>query len=107
MKAAVLEGDADCSSLVAFSIYDTKLVHFLLMAYLNQVAKNGKIGLQQDEQPKSENEILRSDLIDDYNNGMNKVDQADQLHGSYWFDHWICKCKWWWAIWLWECKSLS
>jgi hypothetical protein len=31
MKAAVLEGDPDCKDLVAFSVYDTKLVHFLSM----------------------------------------------------------------------------
>jgi hypothetical protein len=28
-KAAVLEGDPDCTDLVIFSVYDTKLVHFL------------------------------------------------------------------------------
>ncbi len=31
-KAAVLEGDPDCPQLVAFSVYDTKPVHFLSMA---------------------------------------------------------------------------
>jgi hypothetical protein len=31
-KAAVLEGDAECPNLVAFSVYDTKLVHFLSMS---------------------------------------------------------------------------
>jgi hypothetical protein len=28
-KAAVLEGDTECPNLVAFSVYDTKPVHFL------------------------------------------------------------------------------
>jgi hypothetical protein len=31
-KAAVLEGDPDCTDLVAFSVYDTKPVHFLCTA---------------------------------------------------------------------------
>jgi hypothetical protein len=31
-KAAVLEGDPDYKDLVAFSVYDTKLVHFLSTA---------------------------------------------------------------------------
>jgi hypothetical protein len=31
-KAAVLEGDPECRDLVAFSVYDTKPVHFLSMA---------------------------------------------------------------------------
>jgi hypothetical protein len=31
-KAAVMEGDPDCKDLVAFSVYDTKPVHFLSTA---------------------------------------------------------------------------
>jgi hypothetical protein len=31
-KVAVLEDDPDCPKLVAFSVYDTKPVHFLSMA---------------------------------------------------------------------------
>jgi len=102
VKAAVLEGDADCPSLVAFSIYDMKPVHFLSMActsikwHVYNKTSNQKVRMK----------FLRSGLIDDYNNGMNKVDQADQLCGSYQFDHWICKCKWWWAIWLWGVQVL-
>ena len=45
--------------------------------------------------------FLRPKIVDDYNNGMNKVDQADQLRSSYRFDHWTRTRKWWWAIWLW------
>jgi hypothetical protein len=30
-EAAVLQGDASCPNLVAFSVYDTKPVHFLSM----------------------------------------------------------------------------
>jgi len=45
--------------------------------------------------------FLRPKMVDDYNNGMNKVDQADQLRSSYRFDLWTRTRKWWWAIWLW------
>ena len=31
-KAAVLEGGVECTDIVAFSVYDTKPVHFLSMA---------------------------------------------------------------------------
>jgi hypothetical protein len=44
---------------------------------------------------------VRPKTVYDYNNGMNKVDPADQLRGSYHCDLWTCTCKWWWAIWLW------
>jgi hypothetical protein len=40
-------------------------------------------------------------IVDDYNNGMNTVDQADQLCNVYQFDLWMRTRKWWWAIWLW------
>ena len=107
VKAAVLEGDADCPSLVAFSIYDTKPVHFLMMACTSiKWHEMEKLVYDKMSNQKVRMKFLRSGLIDNYNNGMNKVDQADQLHGSYRFDHWICKRKWWWAIWLWGVQVL-
>jgi hypothetical protein len=44
---------------------------------------------------------LKLNLIDDYNNNMNNIDLADQLHNCYQFNHWLCNRKWWWAIYLW------
>jgi len=32
---------------------------------------------------------------------MNDVNKADQFQGTYHFDRWRCKRKWWWAIWMW------
>ncbi len=39
-------------------------------------------------------------VTDTYNNGMNSVDIADQLRGTYHFDRWMWKRKWWWSIWM-------
>ncbi len=49
---------------------------------------------------------LRHQLIDDYKNFMNKVDQADQLRSTYHCDHWTRTRKWWWTIWLWGVQVL-
>lgn len=57
--------------------------------------------VQQGGTKGGENEVSSAKLVDDYNNGMNKVDQADQLRSTYRFDHWMHTQKWWWAIWLW------
>ena len=41
------------------------------------------------------------DIVDEYNNHMNNVDVADQLRGSYRFDIFLCKTKWWWSMFFW------
>ena len=50
--------------------------------------------------------FLRSHVTDEYNNGMNNVDQADHLRGTYRFDRWMQKRKWWWSIWMWGVQVL-
>ena len=37
-------------------------------------------------------------VIDYYNHFKGNVDTADQLKGSYLFDHWMRKRKWWWSM---------
>jgi len=96
-KALVLEGDTECPNLVAFSVYDTKPVHFLLMScselkWLEKV----KLVFDKKEEKRVQMRFLRCKVNDDYNNGMNGVDMTDQLRGSYQINRWMHKQKWWW-----------
>ncbi len=50
--------------------------------------------------------FLRPEVTDLYNNGMNNVDIADQLRGTYRLDCWMRKRKWWWSIWMWGVQVL-
>jgi hypothetical protein len=51
--------------------------------------------------------FLRPEVLTDlYNNGMNNMDIADQLRGTYRFDCWMRKRKWWWSIWMWGVQVL-
>jgi len=106
-KAAVLEGDPECPNMVAFSVYDTKPVHFLTMAATNLkwVEKCKRI-FDKVDQRNVNHKFLRCQVIDEYNNGMNGVDVADQLRGSYRIDRWMKKRKWWWSIWMWGVQVL-
>lgn len=106
-KAAVLQGDAACPNLVAFSVYDTKPVHFLSMSCteLKWVEKE-KVVFDKKEEKRVKMRFLRCSINDDYNNGMNGVDIADQLRGSYRIDRWMRKRKWWWSIWMWGVQVL-
>jgi len=106
-KAAVLEGDPDCPNLVAFSVYDTKPVHFLSMSCTElKWVEKVKLVFDKTEEKRVQLRFLRCKINDDYNNGMNGVDMADQLRGSYRIDRWMRKRKWWWAIWMWGVQVL-
>jgi hypothetical protein len=50
--------------------------------------------------------FLRPEVTGMYNNGMNNVDIADQLRGTYRLDRWMRKRKWWWSIWMWGLQVL-
>ena len=106
-KAAVLEGDEVCPNLVAFSVYDTKPVQFLSMSCtsLTWIEKVKKV-FDKKEQRNVNMKFLRCNVTDEYNNGMNGVDVADQLRGSYRIDRWMRKRKWWWALWMWGFQLL-
>jgi hypothetical protein len=102
IKAAVLEGDPSCPSLICMSYYDAKDVYFMSTAAteIKWVVKERSV-YDKNAQKLVKMKFMRPKIVDDYNNGMNKVDQADQLRGSYRCDLWTRTRKWWWSIWLW------
>jgi len=106
-KAAVLMGDPKAPELVAFSAYETKPVHFLSMACtgLKWIEKRKKVYDRESSQNVSMS-FLRCEVTDTYNNGMNSVDVADQLRGTYHLDRWMRKRKWWWSVWMWGVEVL-
>jgi hypothetical protein len=106
-KAAVLTDDPEIQDLVAFSVYDTKPVHFLSMACtgLKWIEKRKKV-FERESSTNVSMAFLRPEVTDLYNNGMNNVDIADQLRGTYRFDRWMRKRKWWWSIWMWGVQVL-
>jgi hypothetical protein len=107
LKAAILKDDNNCPDLCVISYYDSKVVYLMSTSNqsLNWRVKERKVF------DKSKNKLvsikfLRHEMIDDYNNGMNHVDRADQLRGTYRFDHWMRTRKWWWSIWMWGFQVL-
>jgi len=75
-KAAMLTNDSEIKDLVAFSVYDTKPVHFLSMACtsgLKWIEKRKKVF------DKDGMAFLQPEVMDMYNNDMNNVDITDQL----------------------------
>ena len=105
--AAELVGDSKCPSLVAVSVYDTKPVHFLSMKA--QSIKWEEKSRQVYDRSKGEMttmKFLRLNVNDDYNYGMGGADIADQLRGSYRFDHWLRNFKWWHSIFWWGFQVL-
>ena len=50
--------------------------------------------------------FLWCEVNDDYNNGMNGIDIADQFWGMSHIDQWMRKWRWWWAIWIWGVQLL-
>jgi hypothetical protein len=106
-KAAVLTDDLECPQMVAFSVYDTKPVHFLSMACtgLKWIEKKKKV-FDKSVNKNVAMSFLRTEVTDNYNNGMNNVDIADQIRNTYRIDRWMRKRKWWWSIWMWGVQIL-
>jgi hypothetical protein len=100
-KAAVLTDDPECPQMVAFSVYDTKPVHFLSMSCtgLKWIEKKKKV-FDKSVNKNVAMSFLRTEVTDNYNNGMNNVDIADQIRNTYRIDRWMRKRKWWWSIWM-------
>ena len=107
VRAAELIGDKDCPSLIAVSVYDTKPVHFLTMA-TEKILWEKK---SRDTFDKATNrtvtmKFLRLNVNNDYNYVMGGANIADQMRGSYLFDHWLRNFKWWHLIFCWGVQVL-
>ena len=105
--AAMLDGDPNCPSLLAVSVYDTKPVHFLSMAAekICWETKTREV-FNRETGKMGEMKFHRLNVNDDYNYGMGGADIADQIRGSYRFDHWARKFKWWHSIFWWGVQVL-
>ena len=102
VKAAVLKGDEHAKDMIAFSVYDTKPVHFISTASLSlKWIKKKKLVYDKVQNEIRDIEFLRTNIQNDYNNGMNDVDISDQLRKIYCFNRWLRNRKWWWAIFMW------
>ncbi|KAK3260453.1 hypothetical protein CYMTET_22200 [Cymbomonas tetramitiformis] len=93
---------------VAFSIYDSKPVHFLSTHHnsVKLVNKTRKIW-DVNEGRKVDLEFQRLNAIDDYNFHMNGLDICDQLRNQYRMDGpWNRELKWWHPLFKW-CVEVS
>ena len=89
-KAAILQGDPECSDVVVYSIYDTKPVNFLLTACGNlKWMKKERRVYDKVKGMTVSMKFLCPEVTNDSNNGMNNVDITHQLRGSYHIDRWM------------------
>ena len=106
-KVAHLQDDDNIKGLIALSYYDSKLFYMLKNAYekVEWIEKSRKIW-RKDTQQLVDVMFHLLNIIDDYNFNMNNVDVVDQLWGSYRFDHFVRKTKWWWSMFFWSFQML-
>ena len=107
VKAALLSNDSKCPGMVMLSFYDSKPVYILSNACegIKWTEKKRKV-YSKSLNKCTEITFLRPNVIDEYNNGMNNVDIADQLRLIYRMDRWMRKRKWWWSIFFWGFELL-
>ena len=102
LKTAEMVGDTKCKGLLAISLFDSKPFYMMTMAYEKVEWRLKKRKLWDKEQMKMVSKpFYHLNVVDDYNNHMNNINVADQLQGSYRFDHWMRKRKWWWSMFFW------
>ena len=102
LKVVELVGDAKDPGIISISQYDTKLVYLMIVSCeeIKCLKKDQKI-FDKMQQKMVAAPFYRVNVIDYYNHFTGNVDIADQLRGSYRFDHWMCKRKWWWSMFFW------
>jgi len=88
IQAAVLKGDPKCPDICVLSFYDSKDLYLMSMACttMKWVEKERQV-FDQTQQKMIMMKFWRQQMIDNYNNFMNKVDQADQICSQYCIDH--------------------
>ena len=96
IKAAVLEGDPKSLDVIVLSFYDSKDVYFMSTSCttMKWIEKERKIYDKEQQKMVSMN-FHRHEIANDYNYGMNSVNRAEQICGSYRFDPWTRTRKWW------------
>ena len=78
MEAAALEGDSVVKDMVAHALHDAKPVHFISTAAASLKWKEKKRRMRDTRSNKiTEISYLRTQIQDDYNNGINDVDTSD------------------------------
>ena len=102
MKTAVLTGDSNCPGLVSTSLYDSKLVYLLsnVCTSVQWTEKKRKLWHKENGNYAMV-PFYRLNIIDQYNHGMENVDQVDQLRLQYRSTYWLRNHKWWWTILFW------
>ena len=90
LKTAQLVGDSKIEGLVSLSLYDLKPFYMMTMACekVEWTLKNRKLW-DKSQLKMVDKPFYRLNIVDEYNTHMNNVDVADQLRGSYRFDHWM------------------
>lgn len=93
-KEAVLDGDAWCPNLIAFSVYNTKPMQFLSIS-CTELKWIEEVKIVFAEKGRKCVRFLGCNINGDFNNGMNRVDIANQPQGDYHIDCCMHKQKWW------------
>ena len=96
LKAADLVGDAKAPGITWMSLYDAKPVYLMSVACeeIKWLKKDRKL-FDKTQQKMIAAPFYWVNVIDDYNHFIVNVDIADQLRGSYRFDHRMRKSKLW------------
>ena len=94
VKDAVLKGDTKVKIMVAFSVYDTRLMHFITTSAtsIKWVNKNGQVHNTRINQ-NFQIEFLRTKFKIKYNDRINDIDISDQLRKIYSVNCWLRNLK--------------
>ena len=108
LKIAKLIDDPEMPNLICTSLYDQKPFYMMSTALKDiQWIKILKKIWSTQYMRYAKVPFYRLNIVNEYNCKMGQVDIGDQLRGSYRYDHWLRKRKWWWALWMWLIQMLE